>query len=271
MESDSTLSVAYSPCPNDTFAFHSLAAGTLCPASGPVEVYLHDVETLNRLALQGRFDVSKVSFPAYLAARESYELLSAGAAVGHGCGPIVVSARPRSADDLPHCRVAVPGEHTTAHLLLRLWAPEIARRSFVPYHEVMSLVASGEADCGVLIHEGRFVYERHGLRKVVDLGQWWEEQTHLPIPLGCIIARKRLGPAAIAEFDGLLRQSIRDALANPAGTLDYVRLHAQEMDAETLDKHIRMFVNEFTLDLGPAGRAAAAKLEEMALRAGVLQ
>ena len=264
------LTVAYSPCPNDTFMFHDLAAGRLRLPGHDLQTHLHDVETLNRLALEAVYDVTKVSIPAYLKVRGQYELLNVGAAVGFGCGPLLVAKKDWPRADLARCRVAVPGALTTAHVLLRLWAPELSDRVFVPYDQVMPLVAAGQVDCGVLIHEGRFVYPQRGLRLLVDLGQWWQAETQLPIPLGGIIARRQLGEPTLREFEALLRQAIENSLAHPAGAWDYVRQHAQELDADTLASHVKMFVNDFSLDLGPEGRAAVARLEEHAARADVL-
>jgi 1,4-dihydroxy-6-naphthoate synthase len=264
------LTIAYSPCPNDTFMFHDLAAGRLRLPGHDLQVHLHDVETLNHLALDGVYDVTKVSMAAWLKVREEYELLNVGAAVAWGAGPLLVAKKELSRADLPHCRVAVPGELTTAHVLLRLFFPELTDRVFVPYDQVMPLVVSGDVDCGVLIHEGRFVYQQHGLRLLADLGQWWEQETKLPIPLGGIVARRRLGEPTLRQFEALLRQAIENSLAHPEETRDYVRRHAQELDATTLDKHVKMFVNEFSLDLGETGRAAVTRLEELAARAGLL-
>jgi len=250
--------------------FHGVASGRLRLPAAEAEVHLHDVETLNRLAMSGTFDVTKASFHAYLLVREAYQLLPVAAALGFGCGPLVVTKGEIERDDLPHCRIAVPGELTTAHLLLRLWAPEAGDKVFVPYDRVMGMVANGTADAGVIIHEGRFVYEREGLKRLVDLGAWWEQQTSLPIPLGCILARRGLGDDLIREIETLLRESIANAIAHPEATYGYVREHAQEIDDDVLDKHIKTFVNEYSLDLGESGRAAVAKLETMAREAGVI-
>ncbi len=266
-----TCSVAYSPCPNDTFMFHDLATGALAMPDRAIEVHLHDVETLNRLAMKATYDVTKLSFHAWLLVQEEYELLNVGAALGTDCGPVVVAARELQREDLAACRIAVPGELTTAHLLLRLWAPEAVNKLFARYDRIMDLVASGEVDAGVLIHEGRFVYGRAGLTRVADLGQWWPEQTDLPIPLGCIAARKSLGTETIREFESLLKRAIENSLARPEGTLDYVRQHAQEMDEAVLTEHIRTFVNDYSLDLGDDGWAAVAALQRLAREAGVLE
>jgi len=265
------LSVAYSPCPNDTFIFNDLANGTLGGPELTLDVHLHDVETLNRMALEGVYDVTKVSFAAYLRARQKYELLSVGAALGYGCGPLVVARREMGPDEFAGCKIAVPGELTTAHLLLRLWAPQFRQRVFVRYDEVMPMVASGEVDAGVIIHEGRFVYAHAGLVKLADLGEWWQGRTGLPIPLGGIVARRSLGGETIERFENLLRQAIRNSQANPDAAGPYIREHAREMDPAVLAEHIKTFVNDYSMDIGDDGRAAIRRLGEMARDAGLLQ
>ncbi|HUT02259.1 MAG TPA: 1,4-dihydroxy-6-naphthoate synthase [Phycisphaerae bacterium] len=264
------LSIAYSPCPNDTFMFHDLATGRLHLPDTQIEVHLHDVETLNRMALEAAFDVTKLSFHAHLLVREEYEMLGVGAALGHGCGPVIVARREIAPADLPTCRLAVPGELTTAHLLLRLWAPEATRKTFVRYDRIMDLLASGQADAGVIIHEGRFVFQQAGFHLLMDLGQWWQELTGLPIPLGCIAARRSLGERTIRDVEALLRRAIENSLAHPDRTRDYVRRHAQEMDEAVLAKHIETFVNDYSLDLGEDGRKAIEKLSELARGAGII-
>jgi 1,4-dihydroxy-6-naphthoate synthase len=264
------LTVAYTPCPNDTFMFHALATGLVRVPGTEVEAHLHDVQELNRLSLLGAFDVTKVSFYTWLMARDQYELLPCGAALGFACGPLVVAHKDSGPVDPAHARFAVPGELTTAHLLLRLWEPRARNRVFVRYDRVMSAVADGEADFGVVIHEGRFTFERAGLKLVQDLGAWWEARTGLPVPLGCILARKALGRERIDAASRALRESIQAAMARPEQTLDYMRAYAQEMDPAVLQEHVRTFVNDFSLDMGPRGQAAIAKLEEMARAAGVI-
>ena len=265
------LSVAYSPCPNDTFMFHDLAGGRLTWPGLTISVHLHDVETLNRMAVDGVYDVTKVSFHAYLLARREYQLLSVGAAVGEGCGPVVVARRAIDPSEYAGCTIAVPGELTTAHLLLRLAMPQFRKRLFVRYDRVMDMVARGQADAGVIIHEGRFLYERAGLTLLDDLGRWWQDRTSLPIPLGGIVARRSLGAETIDRFEDLLGRAIRASVDNPDRTLDYVRQHAQEMDADVLAEHIRTFVNDYSLDLGDDGRAAVRRLADLARDAGLLQ
>ncbi len=260
---NSPLSVAYSTCPNDTFVFCHLAQE---PGISP---QLHDVETLNRWAFEEKYDVTKLSFHAWLLLRDRYELLNAGAALGRGCGPLVIAKASNglNADSV----VAVPGQYTTAHLLLRLWKPDIKNRVFMPFDRIMAAVASGKADAGVIIHEGRFVYRERGFDCLADLGDWWECETGLPIPLGCIAARKKLGKERIAEIEQRLKRSIEAAFADPASTDAYVKQHAQELDDEVVRQHIKTYVNAFSLDLGEEGRAAIVKLQQMAERAGVIQ
>lgn len=265
-----TLTLAYSPCPNDTFMFHDIASGALRGSGYDFKIHLHDVETLNRLALGGAYDVTKISFHAWLLARRDYQLLNAGAALGFGCGPLLVARRPLTRADMPRCRIAVPGELTTAHLLFRLWAPDAGERLFVRYDEILDLVRQGTVDAGILIHETRFVYREAGLTCVADLGAWWETETGQPIPLGCVVARRRLGAAVHAELESLLRQSIRNSQAHPESAADYVNRHARELDPAVQEQHIRMFVTDFSLDLGEQGRAAVSVLEQRAQAAGIV-
>ncbi|VGO16175.1 1,4-dihydroxy-6-naphtoate synthase [Pontiella desulfatans] len=262
------ITIGYSPCPNDTFIFCQLAK------EPDIETHLHDVETLNQWAFEGKFDVTKLSFHAWLLVQDEYELLNVGAALGRGCGPLVIARKGAEAfgggaeAHLRKCAcVAVPGEYTTAHLLLRLWMPEIQNRIFMPFNQIMGAVESGEADAGVIIHEGRFVYKERGFECVQDLGEWWEETTGLPIPLGCIAARKGLA----AEIEPRLRRSIHAAFEDPGSTRDYVRQHAQELAEDVTSEHIKTYVNDFTLDLGDEGRTAIRVLQQRARDAGVIQ
>lgn len=265
------ITMGYSPCPNDTFMFHDVAAGALEAAGYRVEVHLHDVETLNRLAFAGRYDLTKMSAAAALQVRQEYQCLNSGAAFGFGCGPLVVSSRVLSRDDLARACVAIPGEWTTAHLLFQLWAPQAVRKLFVPYDRIIEAVRSGQAEAGILIHESRFVFADAGLVRLADLGEWWEAETGLPIPLGCVMARKTLGAQVIAELDRLLRQGIEHSRAEPQRTADYVRRHAIEMDDEVLRKHIALYVTDFSVDLGETGRNSLAVLERRARAAGAIQ
>ncbi len=265
------ISMGFSPCPNDTFMFHDVAAGALAADGYQVEVHLHDVETLNELAFAGRYDLTKMSVAASLRVRQVYQRLNCGAALGRGCGPLVVARRPITHANMAQARVAIPGEWTTAHLLFQLWAPPAARKLFVPYDRIIEAVRSGEADAGILIHESRFVFEDAGLVRLADLGAWWESETGLPIPLGCVMARQALGERSIAELERLLKRCIEHSRREPLGTAAYVRRHAIEMDDEVIRKHIALYVNDFSTDLGETGRKALAALEQRARAAGVIQ
>ncbi len=265
-----TITMGFSPCPNDTFMFHDVAAGALAAAGYRVDVHLHDVETLNGLAFAGRYDLTKMSAAAALRVRDTYQCLSSGAALGFGCGPLVVSRRALTRGGLAQARVAVPGEWTTAHLLFQLWAPPGAQKLFMPYDRIIGAVRDGQADAGILIHESRFALADAGLLRLADLGEWWETETALPIPLGCVMARKSLGERAIAELDGLLKRGIAHSRAVPQGTAAYVRRHAAERDDEVIRKHIALYVTDFSEDLGETGRQALAALERRARAAGIM-
>ncbi len=264
------IQLAISPCPNDTFIFYGIASGRLRLDGVDFTIFHHDVETLNRAALGGRYDISKLSFHAWLRVREQYALLQTGAALGYGCGPLLVTSREMDPSRISSCRIAVPGELTTAHLLLRLHSPGAARKVFVRYDEIIPMVASGDVDCGVIIHEDRFTYERAGLKLLVDLGAWWEERTGAPLPLGCIAIRRELAPSLAGPFDDLVRHSIALSRKDISPVLPYIREHAQQMDAAVLEQHIATFVNESSVDLGEDGRRAVAALETLARDAGVI-
>lgn len=259
----SPLSIAISPCPNDTFVFHALVHG-LIPDAPPVEVTYADVDVTNDAARRGTFDLIKVSYAAVPRAAPEYELLPCGGALGRGCGPLLLTRADRPDPDLTTATVAVPGELTTAHLLLRGWAGDRppGRVVTVPFAEIMPAVAQGRYDAGLVIHEARFTYHRHGLRQLVDLGEWWERETSLPIPLGAILAhRDRVDPARAAEW---LRASVRAAWADPAASRDYVRAHAQELEPDVVARHIDLYVNEYTAELGADGAAAVRALLRLA-------
>jgi 1,4-dihydroxy-6-naphthoate synthase len=261
------LSLAISPCPNDTFVFHALVHG-LVPGAPPVEVTYADVDVTNTAAERGAYDLVKVSYAALPWLLDDYQLLPCGGALGRGCGPLVLTRGDRT--DLTGATVAVPGDRTTAYLLFRLWAADQppARVEVVPFHEIMPGVAAGRYDAGLVIHEARFTYHRHGLTALVDLGEWWESDTGLPIPLGAILARRgTVDPVAAADW---IRASVRQAWADPAGTREYVLAHAQEMEPDVVDQHIALYVNEFTAELGADGYGAIDALLGRATAAGLI-
>lgn len=268
------LTLGISPCPNDTFIFDAWINGRLGPDAPAVTARLEDIDTLNRLAMQGVLDVAKVSFLAYGLLRERYQLLQSGGALGRGCGPLLVSRNARlNRQDLTDAtlRVAVPGELTTAHLLLRMYQPSLPQPRILPFEQIMPAIAQDEIDAGVIIHEGRFTYHQYGLHMLVDLGAWWEQTTGHPIPLGCIVARRSLGPDAITSLERTIRASLMHARRNPDDSREYIRSHAQEMDAQVIARHIELYVNSFTEDYGSEGRAAIACLLDRARTAGLFQ
>jgi 1,4-dihydroxy-6-naphthoate synthase len=256
------LSIAFSPCPNDTFVFHALAYG-LVPGAPTLDVTYADIDVTNTLVQRGELDVLKISYAALPLAEDEYELLPCGGALGRGCGPLVL-VRDAERTDLSGAVVAVPSLLSTAYRLFELWAAENVADGVeikvLPFHEIMPAVAAGTVDAGLVIHEARFTYQGFGLHSRVDLGEWWEAESGLPIPLGAIVARKSLGPAALAELADLIRESVDYAWADPAASQDYVMAHAQEMDPEVARAHIALYVNEFTRDLGEDGYAAVKAL-----------
>ncbi len=264
------LTLGYSPCPNDTFIFYPLAHGLIAAPGISFRERLEDVETLNRLALQGALDITKISYHLLGFIRDDYCLLRAGGALGRGCGPLVVA---RGVDDMAGLkgkRIAVPGRYTTACLLLRLFDPELDNIVFLPFHEIMGAIVSGEVDAGVIIHESRFTFPEYGLMRLMDLGDWWEHETGHPIPLGGIVAKRSLGGETIALLGRLLRDSVEYAFAHPDEANTYIRAHSQEMSDEVCAAHINLYVNNFSLDLGSEGEAAVTDLLTRAEAAGLV-
>jgi 1,4-dihydroxy-6-naphthoate synthase len=253
------LRFGFTPCPNDTFAFHALVHG-LVDSPFRVTPVLLDIEELNRHAHEGSFELTKISIGAFAGVSSRYRLLRSGAALGRSVGPRVVARAAMSLGEAAASRIAVPGHETTGFLLLRLAAPVLGDVVELRYDRILAAVAAGEVDAGLIIHESRFTYEDAGLVAVADLGEWWEAETGQPIPLAGICARSNLDEAAIAELERAVRASVEHAFANPAATRAYVRAHAQELSDEVCDAHIRLYVNEFTVDLGEEGLQAIGML-----------
>lgn len=266
------LSLGFSPCPNDTFIFHALTHRIVDLRGHDFSVVIDDVESLNRRAAEHSLNITKVSCAAYVRFREYYRFLLSGGAFGRGCGPLVIAREPADAGFLAARTVAIPGELTTAFLLVRLLcdAAGLKPAQFVPmvFHEIMPAVAAGRVDAGVIIHEGRFTYRDHGLHALIDLGMWWEETTGLPIPLGGIIAEKRLGYTVIDDVEQIIRASVQYAFAHSEEAMPYIRRHAQELAEDTIRRHIALYVNDFTIDIGQEGRAALDELVRRAASAG---
>lgn len=270
MQDTRILTLGFSPCPNDTFIFHGLIKGLVKIDGIGFRERLLDVEQLNRLALAAELDVTKVSFHLYGHIRDNYTLLPSGAALGRGCGPLLVSRKECSIDSLRHKPVALPGRYTTAALLLRLFAPQLENLVYMPFDRIMPAVANGEVSAGVIIHESRFTFQEYGLVKLIDLGEWWEADTGCPIPLGGIVAKKSLGAELIQDIGSLIAKSITHAFADPEAPREYIREHSQEMSDAVCDAHIGLYVNDFSLDLGDEGRRAVTVLMERGEAAGLL-
>jgi 1,4-dihydroxy-6-naphthoate synthase len=268
--SPSPLTLGFSPCPNDTFMFYPLVQGLVDTAGLTFHERLEDVETLHKLALAGELDVTKVSYHALGHIRDQYALLRSGSALGRGCGPLLVAADMIDPADLRGRTIAVPGQYTTALLLLRLLDPHLGNFVAMPFNEVMDAVLSGRADAGLIIHESRFTYQDLGLHKLVDLGEWWENETGLPIPLGGIVARRSLGAEKIAVIERALRAGVTYARSHPAEAAGYIREHAQEMSDEVCAAHIGLYVNDFSTDLGTEGEQAIDCLLKRAENSGII-
>jgi 1,4-dihydroxy-6-naphthoate synthase len=265
-----TLTLGYSPCPNDTFIFYALTHGRIATPGFSVAEQLADVETLNQLAIDGQLDLTKISYHALGHLRDRYVLLHSGGALGRGCGPLVIAPEKTSMQALHGKRIAVPGKLTTANLLLQLYGTGFDNLLVVPFDQVMPSLNRGEADAGVIIHESRFTYRESGFDEILDLGAWWESDTGLPIPLGGILARRDLGSETIRAVDEAIRASLEYAREHASEPRGYIRDHAQELDDQVIDAHIRMYVNDFSLDLGEEGIAAVETLMARAEARGLI-
>lgn len=258
-----TVSIAFSPCPNDTFIFHAMLHSLVDTGDFEFTTHLHDVETLNDSAFTGRFDITKLSYHAYLYLKSKYDLMNAGSALGFGCGPLLVKAD--SDKNVEDMTIAIPGEYTTAYMLLRLWNPALKNIIPVRFDKIMDGVKEGKYDAGLIIHEGRFVFKNYGLRQMIDLGEWWESETSCPIPLGCITVKNdRFSKEEKEKLDAILKSSVEYALNNRDASEEFIKRYSQELDDEVIENHINLYVNKFTIDLGETGHNAVKKLEDMA-------
>jgi 1,4-dihydroxy-6-naphthoate synthase len=259
------LTIGLSPCPNDTFIFDAMLNGKIDTEGLNFSYQLEDVETLNRLARTGKLDVTKISYGALSQLLPHYRVLNAGGALGRGVGPLFISKKfdQTSQPDLNKLTVALPGIHTTAHLLFTLAYPEVKNKIFLPFHEIEDAVLHGTVDTGVIIHENRFTYHDKGLNKLADLGEVWEKNTGHPIPLGGIIARRNFDRSLLLKINRVILRSLEHAFANSNVLPDFVKEHAQEMKEEVMRSHIELYVNDYSLNLGATGRAAVWKLLEL--------
>lgn len=265
------LSIGYSPCPNDTYIFCGLAHRKI-PLSQVsfASPLLEDVETLNRWAMDKKLDVTKLSFHALGHVLDEYCVLSAGAALGRGCGPLLVARPGFDVKNLDTASIAIPGKFTTANMLFRMYSPASTNFLEMRFDTIMEAVMSGKVDAGVIIHESRFTYADQGLICLQDLGQWWEEISGHPIPLGCIVARRSLGEETVLAIDTAIAKSIAYADADPTQCVPYMQQHAQEMDTKVMQSHIELYVNEYSRTLGSEGLAAIEAFLDRGREAGIL-
>ncbi len=264
------ITVGHSPDPDDAFMFYALAHGKIDTGELTFRHELQDIETLNRRALNGELDVSAVSIHAYAFLLDRYALLPTGCSMGDRYGPMVIARKPMGVGDLSRIKIAVPGTMTTAFLTLRLLLPQGFAYELIPFDEIIPAVALGKFDAGLIIHEGQLTFQNQGLHLIVDLGVWWQEKTGLPLPLGGNVVRRDLGPEAIRNVSRLIKESIRYSLDHRQDALTYALNYARDMDRDLADRFVGMYVNDWTLDYGPRGRAAVTKLLEEAHRAGII-
>ncbi|HUI67667.1 MAG TPA: 1,4-dihydroxy-6-naphthoate synthase [Nitrospirota bacterium] len=255
-----TLTIGYSPCPNDTFIFYALTHGKVRVPGIEFREQLEDVETLNRMALGGDLDITKISYHALGHLRENYALLRSGGALGRGCGPLIVARAGTTLGDLKQGSVAIPGKLTTAYLLLRLFDPSIENVTVMTFDRIMDAVSKGDATAGLIIHESRFTYPLYKLEKLLDLGEWWERYSGLPIPLGGILGKRSLGRDLLLRVEEGIRESLRYGGAHPDEVMGYCRRYSQEMDEKVMRSHIDLYVNTFSLDLAQEGLSAVRRL-----------
>ena len=259
------LTLGFSPCPNDTFIFDALVNKKIGVDGLEFETVLEDVETLNQWALEGKLDITKLSFPAFFQSLDKYQLLDAGSALGEGVGPLLVSksklpeSTPRAPNEkspLNEKTIALPGINTTANLLFSFAYPEATQKKFMIFSAIEDSVLNGEADLGVIIHENRFTYQQRGLHKVIDLGHYWETRMKTPIPLGGIAISRSIAKATAIQINGLIRKSLEFAFQNYPVLSAYVRQHSQSLSEEVMRQHIDLYVNDYSLSLGDEGRSA---------------
>ncbi|MBC8173370.1 MAG: 1,4-dihydroxy-6-naphthoate synthase [Chitinophagales bacterium] len=258
------LTIGFSPCPNDTFILDAMLHGKIDCEGLVFDIVMEDVETLNRFALNSILDISKLSYHAYAYVSENYQLLLSGSALGSGCGPLLISKDEIPLSQVEYCVIGIPGKFTTANLLLSIAFPDALTKKEMIFSSIEKALLNGEIDAGAIIHENRFTYEKKGLRKIMDLGAYWEKNYAAPIPLGGIAIKRSVERNVQEKVNRVLRRSIEFALQDPAESLQYVLAHASEMDREIVQQHIDLYVNNFTIDLGEEGKHAVEKLYEIA-------
>ncbi len=265
------LSLSISPCPNDTFMFDAWVNKRLASLSPDIDLHFDDIKSLNESAMRGEPDVTKLSLFAAGKVNKDYEMLTSGAALGYKNGPLIISKKKIYSDELPFVNFAIPGKNTTANLLLQLFYKPVKNCKEYFFYEIEDAILGNEVDAGVIIHETRFTYQNKGLQKIVDLGEIWEERTKLPLPLGVIAVKRSLPEEIKKSINRIIKESVLFAFGNPDTSLDFIRSHAQETDKDVVRKHIDLYVNEFSVDLGDKGKQAISKLLEEAVKLEMLE
>lgn len=264
------ISLAFSPCPNDTFIFDALIHHKIDTEGLEFEVHLADVEELNSSAFQKEYDISKLSFNALLKVVSDYQLLNSGSALGSGVGPLLIAKRELSESQIDQARVAIPGKNTTANFLLSAAYPRLDNKVEMLFSDIEDAVLEERVDAGLIIHENRFTYQQKGLISLIDLGNYWEEKSGNLIPLGGIAIRRTLDNDLKAKVDRLIRKSIEYAFQNPDSSREYIKNHSQEMDDEVIRQHIELYVNQYSIDLGKEGKEAVNYLFEEAVKQQII-
>lgn len=267
------LSLGFSPCPNDTYIFDALIHHKIDTEGLEFEVFFEDVETLNQKAFQAELDITKLSYHAYAKVIADYVLLDAGSALGFGVGPLIIANREYTPEDLhqqPELSIGIPGTNTTANFLLGIAFPELQNKKVMVFSAIEQALLQQEIDLGLIIHENRFTYQDKGLKKVIDLGEYWEQLTAMPIPLGGIMMKRNHSPELQHKVNRLIRKSVEYAFAHPESGIEFIRCHAQEMSEEVMYQHIHLYVNNFSVDLGEKGREAIRTLFDYAQNRGII-
>jgi 1,4-dihydroxy-6-naphthoate synthase len=264
------LSLGFSPCPNDTFIFDAMVHGRIDTEGLEFDYFLSDVEDLNRKALNAEVDITKISYHAYAYVAQNYLVLDAGSALGYRNGPLLISKRRLGIADLPKLRIAIPGKYTTANLLFSIAWPEVVNKTEYLFSKIEDVLLKEEVDAGLIIHETRFTYYKRGLHKLADMGEYWETLTGLPIPLGAIVIKRSVPEEIALKVNRVIRRSLEYAYKDSFASYDFVAGNAREMDSTVMNNHIKLYVNEYTLNLGVRGREAVVELFRIAGEKGVI-
>ena len=265
------LSLGFSPCPNDCFIFDALVHKKIDTQGLDFTVVMEDVEALNNMAFKQELDITKLSYHAFIYLTKHYALLNSGSALGFNCGPLLVKDSKNNIEDINTASIAIPGKYTTANFLLSLAYPDAKNKKELLFSDIEGAVLSHQVDAGLLIHENRFTYEEKGLEKIIDLGEFWDSLIHAPIPLGGIVVNRNLDQKIQKSIDNLIKQSVEFAFANPESCMSFVKEHAQEMSEEVMKKHIALYVNDFSVDLGTIGKNAIQLLFDKAIETKLIK